>query len=277
VGAQVLNDALPEAAAVYVAFNDSKSPMTYCASVRKQLDALCARAPQLSAYRAALDQLAVVRLLQQLSSLYDVLRIADFEKLAARPVTVMTHATPTTPASNVTTTSTFADIELRVAECVRRKQLELRIDHRSVRVCTRASAVAFSHSPAVSAGVLRFGARSLESASLRHQLRDLCTHVQAAARLIQPAASVAQRRASQHDVLAQQLKVGVLALHARTLTVCVCVRAQGVDDEHAALLARKLEIEKQKERDERERTESETKEAERVERARVGAEQVRLR
>ena len=127
-----------------------------------------------------------------------MLRIADFERFAARAAS---------------STASFAEVEQRVAECVRRGQLELRIDHRS--------------------GVLRFGPRSLESPALRHQMRDLCAHVQSAARLVQPAAAVAERRAARHRAMAARLAA--------------------VDDEHAALLARKLIIERKKEQDERER------------------------
>jgi hypothetical protein len=99
---------------------------------------------------------------------------------------------------------------------VRNGLLELRIDHRH--------------------GVLRFGARSLESAALRNQLRDLCARLTAAERLVVPgaAADLAAKAAKRTEAL-----VGGLAA------------------EHERLLARKQLIERRKEADEFERTENE--------------------
>jgi hypothetical protein len=146
----------------------------------------------LACYVPHLESLMVVRLLQQLASLYEVMRISELERL--------------------TRGTTFAAVEARVAEYVRNGLLEVRIDHRN--------------------GVLRFGARSLESTALRNQLRDLCARLTAAERLVVPGA-------------AAQLSAGV-AKRAEALV-------GGLAAEHERLLARKQQIERRKEADEYER------------------------
>jgi translation initiation factor 3 subunit A len=192
---RVLADASPDAVAVYAAFNDTQRPLTFCDTVKQRLAAVAGSA-SLACYVPHLESLMVVRLLQQLASIYEVMRIAELERL--------------------TRGTAFAAVEARVVDYVRNGLLELRIDHRH--------------------GVLRFGARSLESAALRNQLRDLCARLTAAERLVVPgaAADLAAKAAKRTEAL-----VGGLAA------------------EHESLLARKQLIERRKEADEFERTENE--------------------
>ena len=121
------------------------NPLQFCNSMKPKLDFI-ATVPQLKQYVKPLEKLMFIRLLQQLSKVYDTMKISELSKLVYF--------------------ANFFEVEKLVVEVVKKGYVDLRIDHQN--------------------SALIFKSQSLESSQLRGQLTDLFKTLQTSIQLIHP-------------------------------------------------------------------------------------------
>jgi len=117
----------------------------FCAAVKPKLDFIASH-PALKQYAKPLEKLMFVRLLQQLSRVFDIIKISEFAKLVYF--------------------AKFYEVESVIVESSKKGIVEVRIDHQN--------------------GILNFKSQSLESPQLRSQLVSFATNLQSAIRMIHP-------------------------------------------------------------------------------------------
>jgi len=135
----LLNDVVPELAALYTNLELKFHPLTLAKSLVSSVAAVKA-IPQLAVYAVPLQRIAVLRVVMQLSRVYSAVKIDFVRSLLA-------------PLSDVS----YNHVEKIMVDGVARKQLQLRIDH--------------------GAGCLRFGSTVTAGASVENQVAALGTRL----------------------------------------------------------------------------------------------------
>jgi len=136
---------LPELTDLHFLMEKKFNPLQLCQLVKPKLDYLTTQ-PTLKQYAKPLQNLLIIRLLQQLSKVYETMQIAEFCKLV--------------------TFVGFNDIEKLITESVQKKYFDVRIDYQL--------------------GVLNFKSQSFESEQLKSQLTQLAKNLQSAVHMIHP-------------------------------------------------------------------------------------------
>jgi len=133
----------PELKDFYTIMEQKFNPLQFVSSLRPKLDFIASQ-PNLKQYVKPLEKLMFVRLLQQLSQVYEVMKIQDFHKLVdfLKPF----------------------ETEKLIVDAVRRKQVRVRIDYQT--------------------GVLNFKNQNLETDQFKSQLVEFAQNLQQAAHLI---------------------------------------------------------------------------------------------
>eukprot|EP00741_Cyanophora_paradoxa_P015296 tig00000194_g14765.t1 len=117
-------------------------------------------------YLQPLEKIMLMRVLTQLSQVYETMKISEFQKIASFV--------------------SFQDVEKFVVEAVRLNHLHLRIDHQ--------------------AGTIVFGHESMEADKFKGQLVSFAKSMQTAVALIQPAQQAKEKAAKRKDACAEVLR-----------------------------------------------------------------------
>jgi translation initiation factor 3 subunit A len=216
----VLSLVPPEVRAAYdLLTSDDASPLDLCSQLQPLLEQIQAlsvatspacpvSSPDFGAYVKHLRDVAVVRTLKQLSSLYSAMRVADLAALVA----------PVQPD--------FGCVEALAADAVRSGYLQARVDHRR--------------------GTVSFGSASLDSDGLRAHLAELARRLSRAALLIDPQEGARPRNAEERRLAAvRQAREQVEGEHKRALARKQVIEKRK-EQQEAALLEQEREEERRR-------------------------------
>jgi translation initiation factor 3 subunit A len=216
----VLSLVPPEVRAAYdLLTSDEASPLDLCAQLAPLLDKISAlevtpspacpvAAPDFGAFVKHLRDVAAVRTLKQLSSLYSAMRVSDLAALVA-PVL-----------------DDFGAVEALAADAVRSGYLQARVDHRR--------------------GTVSFGSASLDSDGLRSHLAELARRLSRAALLIDPQEGARPRNAEERRLAAvRQAREQVENEHKRALARKQVIEKRK-EQQEAALLEQEREEERRR-------------------------------
>jgi len=141
----ITQNILPELRDIYTVLEIDFHPLELCDKVKPLLDFI-SQQPKLKQYVKNLERLTLYRLLQQLSQVYQSIKITEVAKYAYF--------------------ISFHDVEKFIVETVRNGHLHIRIDHQN--------------------GALHFGDQILESEQMRSQLTTLSKRLNVAYDMIHP-------------------------------------------------------------------------------------------
>jgi len=183
------------------------NPLQFCAAVKPKLEFIASH-PALKQYAKPLERLMLVRLLQQLSRVFDIIKISEFSKLVYF--------------------AKFYEVESIIVESSKKGIVEVRIDHQN--------------------GVLNFKSQSLESPQLRTQLISFATNLQAAIRMIHPEkfvdTSYQQKKKEEFNTILKNLHEEHQKIQGRKVEI---ERRKELHEQQLKLQAMKEEEERKKE------------------------------
>jgi len=130
---------------LYHLLEEKFQPLELCAVIKPKLDFI-AEHVTLKQYLLPLQKLLFIRLLQQLSKVYQTLKLSSL-------ISLVSFLNP-------------QSLEKLIVESVKNKFVDLRLDHQK--------------------GVINFGSQVLEANTMRHQLTELAKNLQQAVEMIHP-------------------------------------------------------------------------------------------
>ncbi len=155
---RIIDDARPETRELYELLEHRFQPLELCQSIRAPLDRVRAD-PSNERYLPPLERLVTAKVLKQLESVYENMRLQDLKQLTS----FVSASSP----------------EKLIVQAVRNHYVDARIDHQN--------------------GVVHFGSQSLESDSLRDHLTHFATAIQSATKMLNPEKQHQEQQKAAHE------------------------------------------------------------------------------